>query len=87
MQKNIEESYLKYESNLDPTRSIIIQEKLIGDEYGLDVFNDLNGNFLTCVPKKKLAMRAGETDSAEIINNADLFSIGEKIVTDTKTQN
>lgn len=75
----IKNSYLNYESNQELNKSIIIQEKLLGDEYGLDIFNDLNGELLTCVPKKKLAMRAGETDSAEIIDNNKLSEIGEKL--------
>jgi carbamoyl-phosphate synthase large subunit len=77
--KCIKNSYLKYESNKDLDRSVIIQEKLSGDEYGIDVFNDLEGEFLSCVPKKKLAMRAGETDIAEIIENNELVEIGKKI--------
>jgi carbamoyl-phosphate synthase large subunit len=81
---SIKNSYLKYESTQELDKSIIIQEKLLGDEYGLDVFNDLNGDFLTCVPKKKLAMRAGETDSAEIIENEGLINIGKKISTLSK---
>lgn len=76
---SIKNSYLKYESKQELDRSIIIQEKLLGDEYGLDVFNDLKGELLSCVPKKKLAMRAGETDSAEIVENHELFEIGKKI--------
>jgi carbamoyl-phosphate synthase large subunit len=78
-QKSIDESYLKYESQQAPEKSIIIQEKLAGDEYGLDIFNNLNGEFLACVAKKKLAMRAGETDIAEIVENKKLFEIGKKI--------
>jgi carbamoyl-phosphate synthase large subunit len=78
-QNSINDSYLKYESSQDPEKSVIIQEKLIGNEYGLDIFNNLNGEFLTCVPKKKLAMRAGETDGAEIIASAELFKLGEEL--------
>jgi carbamoyl-phosphate synthase large subunit len=77
--KNIIESYLKYESSFDLENSIILQEKLIGTEYGLDVFNNLNGNFLTCIPKIKLAMRAGETDSAEIVDNSELYNLGKNL--------
>lgn len=82
--RDILNSYLKYESSVDIESSIIIQEKLIGDEYGLDVFNDLNGNFLACVPKQKLAMRAGETDSARIVENKDLFELGKNIAVKLK---
>lgn len=77
--KSINSSYLKYESNQELTKSILIQEKLVGEEYGLDVFNDLNGKLLTCIPKKKLAMRAGETDSAIIVNDIELIEIAERI--------
>lgn len=76
---SINESYLKYESEQTPYQSVIIQEKLIGEEYGLDIFNNLKGNLLACVAKKKLAMRAGETDSAEIVENRELFEIGNRI--------
>lgn len=76
---SINESYLKYESAQAPINSVIVQEKLFGDEYGLDIFNNLEGELLSCVPKKKLAIRAGETESAEIIENQELFEIGEKI--------
>ena len=76
---SIMSSYLKYESRKALDKCIIIQEKLIGDEYGLDIFNDLNGELLCCVPKKKLEMRAGETDVAEIIENKELTEMGIKI--------
>jgi carbamoyl-phosphate synthase large subunit len=38
-----------------------------GQEYGIDVFNSLKGEFLHASFRKKLGMRAGETDKAEII--------------------
>lgn len=76
---SINESYLKYESQAAPNNSVIIQEKLKGTEYGLDIFNDFKGKLLTCVPKKKLAMRAGETDSAEIIDDPEMLKLGQNI--------
>lgn len=78
------DSYLKYESSVDIERSIIIQEKLSGNEYGLDVFNDLDGEFLTCIPKVKLSMRAGETDIAEIIDDEALYQLGKQIASELK---
>ena len=78
-QNSINESYLKYESQQAPKESIVMQEKLMGDEYGIDIFNDLKGNLLACVSKRKLAMRAGETDSAEVIDNEELQIIGDKL--------
>lgn len=47
---------------------ILIQEKLTGDEFGLDVMNDLKGNNVAVSVKKKLAMRAGETDKAVTVD-------------------
>jgi len=59
------------------TEYIIIQEMLIGNEFGLDVINDLNGNFIAVSVKRKLAMRAGETDKAVTVDLLDLRRIGE----------
>ena len=47
---------------------IMIQEKLTGKEYGLDVINDLEGNHIAVSVKQKLAMRAGETDKAVTVD-------------------
>lgn len=77
--KDILDTYLKYESSVDIDSSVIIQEKLQGEEYGIDILNDLEGNFVTCIPKRKIAMRAGETDGAIILENMDLYKLGKKI--------
>lgn len=69
-------TYLRFESKEDKEQCIIIQEMIKAQEYGLDVFNDLNGNLTTIVAKKKLAMRAGETDIAEIVNNQPFLEVG-----------
>ena len=74
--KTIKDSYLKYESSVDFGKSVIIQEKINGQEYGLDVINDLNGNYINTIVKKKIAMRAGETDRSKEIKNAELKKIG-----------
>lgn len=66
--KEINNTYLKYESS-SVSDNVIIQECLYGMEYGADIINDLNGNFCNCVIRKKIAMRSGETDIAEIVEN------------------
>ncbi len=58
---------------------IMIQEKLTGKEYGLDVMNDLNGNNVGVSVKQKLAMRAGETDKAITVDLPYIREMGEKI--------
>ena len=58
---------------------ILIQEKINGQEYGLDVMNDLDGNHRAVSVKKKLAMRAGETDKAKTIDNPEIRAIGQRL--------
>lgn len=79
IKRDIKKTYLKYESNEDIEKSVMIQQKINGQEFGLDVINDLNGEFQNTCVKKKLSMRAGETDSAEIVDSKELKTIGEKI--------
>lgn len=58
---------------------IMIQEKLTGNEYGLDVMNDLQGNNVGVSVKQKLAMRAGETDKAITVDIPEVYEMGHKI--------
>lgn len=46
------------------TEAVIIQEMLVGTEYGLDLLFSKQENFIGFTAKKKIAMRAGETDKA-----------------------
>ena len=77
--KEIFNTYLKYESSIDNSNAIIIQEMIDGQEYGLDIINDLEGNYQSTIVKKKIAMRSGETDCAMTINMKKLTQIGEKL--------
>ena len=63
----------------DEKEQILIQEFISGNEYGLDIINDLNGSYVTTVVKKKIAMRAGETDKAMTIYSSELNTIGSTI--------
>lgn len=66
-------------SSKDPERCLLIQERLRGQEFGLDVVNDLDGRYVTTFIKQKLSMRAGETDRAVTLENEILQSIGQRI--------
>jgi carbamoyl-phosphate synthase large subunit len=57
----------------------MLQQLIIGDEFGLDILNDLNGNLVAVCAKRKLSMRSGETDKAEIIKDPELLDLGNKI--------
>ena len=58
---------------------IMIQEKLTGNEFGLDIMNDLNGRNVGVSVKRKLAMRAGETDKAITVDLPEVREMGRKI--------
>ena len=58
---------------------IMIQEKLTGSEFGLDIMNDLDGKNIGVSVKKKLAMRAGETDKAVTVDLPEVSEMGRKI--------
>jgi carbamoyl-phosphate synthase large subunit len=79
--REIESSYLKYESAADPERAVLVQQMIRGEEYGLDVVNDMDGAHITTFVKKKLAMRAGETDVAVTVNDPALSNLGARLGT------
>ena len=58
---------------------IMIQEKLTGSEFGLDIMNDLNGKNVGVSVKQKLAMRAGETDKAVTVDLPEVREMGRMI--------
>lgn len=64
----VDQTYLKYESAAEEEK-IIYQECLNGQEYGVDIINDLQGNYRNSIIKRKIAMRAGETDIAELVED------------------
>lgn len=77
--REIQNSYLRFEAVRDSSACVLIQEKIEGQEYGLDIINDLDGHYKSTIPKRKGAMRSGETDFAETVDNEDLKELGEKI--------
>lgn len=72
-------SMLKYEAGQDARHCVVVQQKLAGQEYGLDVINDLEGRHQATIVKKKLAMRAGETDCAQVVASPLLEEVGRKL--------
>ncbi len=76
---SIDSTYLSYESKKSIEHCIVIQEKLVGQEYGLDIINDLEGDYRVTIMKKKHSMRSGETDYAETVDQPDLEKLGEQL--------
>lgn len=79
VKRDIQKTYLKYESSIDLENSILIQEKLSGQEYGLDVINDLECNYINTICKIKYSMRSGETDCAITVNDMNLKKLGSNL--------
>lgn len=71
-------SYLKYESAGEEDK-IIFQEYLKGQEYGADIINDLDGNYVNTIVRKKIAMRSGETDIAEICTQPEIIEATKRL--------
>ncbi|MBD2387488.1 ATP-grasp domain-containing protein [Cylindrospermum sp. FACHB-282] len=62
-----------------PQQCVLIQQRVFGEEYGIDVINDLESRYITTFVKRKLAMRAGETDRAITVRDETLENLGAKI--------
>ena len=63
---------------------IIVQPFSNGQEYGVDIVNDIKGNFAACFVKHKLAMRSGETDAAETVSFPQIESVARKLSSATR---
>lgn len=79
VRKRLTRTVLAAASSIDPDRCVLIQERIVGEEYGLDIINNLDAQYVTTFVKRKLAMRGGETDRAITVDNSPLTAIGEKI--------
>lgn len=62
--------------------NLMIQEYMNGIEYGVDVYIDMiSGEPVAIFPKKKIKMRAGETDKSISIRDEKLINLVKKFVT------
>lgn len=62
-----------------PEESALIQEWVRGEEFGLDVINDLTGRHVTTLAKRKLVMRSGETDRAVTVTDVRFATLGARL--------
>lgn len=74
----VNRTYLKYESAAVDEK-ILFQEMLTGQEYGVDVINNLDGDFQEAIIKEKIAMRAGETDIAKLVNQPEIYAEAKRL--------
>lgn len=66
-------------SKEDSDHSILIQEKILGSEFGMDVLNNFEGKYIGSFVRKKLLMRSGETDKAVSIIDERFSKVGRII--------
>lgn len=64
------------EFNMNKYNNLMIQEYMDGTEYGVDVYVDMiSKEVISVFIKKKILMRAGETDKSVSIKDDDLFNL------------
>jgi len=66
-------------SKEDIDHAILIQEKIPGNEYGMDVLNNFEGNYVGTFVRQKLQMRSGETDKAISVIDQHFENVGKTI--------
>ena len=74
-------SVLATASAPDMSRAVLIQERLPGTEFGIDVLNDLDGTVRSVYVKEKLSMRSGETEKACLRDRPDVAAVGRALGT------
>lgn len=79
LSRKLQHTILAEISRTDSDHAILVQEFLSGTEYGLDVINDLKGQYVCTFVKKKLSMRAGETDKAVTVESPELEELGRRL--------
>jgi len=75
----LKRSILAEASKQDLDRAILIQEKIPGKEYGMDVLNNLDGHYVGTFVREKLHMRSGETDKAISVIDSRFEHVGKTI--------
>lgn len=65
----------------DWEHSLLIQEKIVGIDYCMDIVNDLSGNYFGTFVRRKISSRSGETDKSISVIDERFNEIG-RIISD-----
>ena len=60
-------------------KEFFFQKYLKNDEYGIDILNDLNGNYVHHCSRKKILIRSGDTDKAIIVDGKVFEDFAKKL--------
>lgn len=60
---------------------LVVQKRVTGIEYGLDIVNTFDSRFAGCLARQKLGMRGGETSSAKTVSPEPFAALAETIAT------
>ena len=72
----VSRSIITQMSGENASDDLVIQECIQGQEYGMDIVNDFEGRHRAVIARRKLAMRAGNTDRAITVSDPLLERIG-----------
>lgn len=61
------------------SEDVIVQEHVDGSEHSLDVLNDLDERVVSVIVKRKVSMRAGETDQAVTVRHPEALDVGSRL--------
>ncbi len=66
-------------SSVDPLELVVVQDRVRGQEFGVDVISDFDGRYVTSLVRRKVAMRFGETERAESVRSEPFIELGRRI--------
>ncbi|WP_147804670.1 ATP-grasp domain-containing protein [Alkalicoccus halolimnae] len=66
-------------TKVKPEKNVLIQEVIGGDKYSVDIFNDLEGRYLSHFIRKQLMMRGGDVDRCITCDHEKLGKMAELI--------
>ena len=79
VKNDIKKSYLSNKSKSIHRSNVIVQERLPGSHYLLDIVNDFDENYVTTIVKKPISNWGGEADGAVTQDIDELKSLGKNI--------
>ena len=76
---NVSRTFLTDLASDDSNGTVLIQEFIDGEEFGADVLNDFGGKHHCVYVKRKIGMRAGETDKATLVEDNRLTELAKRV--------